>query len=320
MRLVLMGTGAFALPTFQCLAVRSHQIVTVVTRPVPPASGRQKKGPVNPVRDWALQEALPVIDPADINDPRVQRALAELTPDLLVVCDYGQILSPVTLQLARLGGINLHGSLLPRYRGAAPVNWAIWRGETETGVTVIHMTGKLDAGPCLATARVAIDPDEDAVELEHRLARLGVEPVLDSISLLSAWDGETVIGVPQNPAEATGARRLRKSDGVVDWSNHAQQIRNQVRALKPWPSTFAQFNGPKGPVPLILDKVCVVPPADNPPTGKPGHVVRVEKDLLWVATGQGCLQILRIKPSGKRAMDVAEFLRGHPVRVGDTFT
>jgi methionyl-tRNA formyltransferase len=129
-----------------------------------------------------------------------------------------------------------------------------------------------------------------------------------------------MIGVPQNSAEATGARRLRKSDGVVDWSNHAQQIRNQVRALKPWPSTFAQINGPKGPVPLILDKVSVVPAADNPPAGKPGHVARVEKDFLWVATGQGCLQILRIKPSGKRAMDVAEFLRGHSVRVGDTFT
>jgi methionyl-tRNA formyltransferase len=319
MRLILMGTGPFALPAFQSLLDSKHDVVAVVTRPVPPARGR-RKGPANPVLDWATETRLPVLTPEDVNDPRAQRELAERNPDLLVVCDFGQILSVETLAVTPLGGINLHGSLLPKYRGAAPVNWAIWKGETETGVTVIHMTPKLDAGPSLATARTVIDPDEDAVGLESRLARLGVEPVQESIQMLAAWDGESEIGTVQDPVAATSARRLRKSDGIVTWSNHAQQIRNQVRALKPWPGTYTQIEGPKGPLRLILDEVAVVPSDDAPATGDCGHVVRCEKKRLWVATGGGCLDLRQVKPAGKRVMDIAEFLRGHPMRVGDVFT
>ena len=165
MRLILMGTGPFAVPSFQSLLHSRHQVVAVVTRPVPPARGR-RKGPVNPVREMELNKHVPILDPPDVNAAAPRSQLAKFEADVLVVCDYGQILSVETLAVARLGGINLHGSLLPKYRGAAPVNWAIWHGEKETGVTVIHMTPRLDAGPCLAKQQTPIGPNEDAEQLE----------------------------------------------------------------------------------------------------------------------------------------------------------
>ena len=172
MRLVMMGTGPFAVPTFRALLASPHEMLGLVTRPDKPAH-RREKSPANPMREVALQHRLKVFEPESINSPEAQAWLGELAADLFVVCDYGQILSRDILSLARLGGINLHASLLPKYRGAAPINWAIYHGETETGVTVIHMTPQLDAGPCLVQHRTPIGPDETAPDLETRLAELG---------------------------------------------------------------------------------------------------------------------------------------------------
>jgi methionyl-tRNA formyltransferase len=238
---------------------------------------------------------------------------------LFVVCDYGQILSSPTLAVSHRGGINLHGSLLPKYRGAAPVNWAIWRGEVETGVTVIHMTPHLDGGPCLAVARTAIALGEDTPALEQRLSLLGVQPVLQALEMLAGWDGQSPLGTRQDVALATRAPRLKKSHGEVDWSQSAVGIVNQVRALRPWPGTYTQWLRVSHPLHLLLEQVAV-DALTLPTTGvAPGCVVRVDGQVITVATATGCLAIHRLKPAGKRVMDAGEFLRGYPVHVGDRF-
>jgi methionyl-tRNA formyltransferase len=252
----------------------------------------------------------------DINAGASLERLARHQADLSVVCDYGRILAAGTLATTRLGGINLHGSLLPSYRGAAPVNWAIWHGERATGVSVIHMTPQLDAGPIVARQATPIGDDEDAVALEARLAQLGVESVRAAIAQLESWDGQSPLGTPQDSQVASRAPRLKKTDGRVDWSRSAVELRNQVRALKPWPGTFTHWTNKNRDMRLILDQVEVE--LDASPSA-PGNVVCSEKDRLWVMTGHGALAIQRIKPAGKRTLGIAEFLRGYPIQVGDRF-
>jgi methionyl-tRNA formyltransferase len=318
MRLVLMGTGAFALPAFRALVASDHHVAALVTRPVPPPRGRQK-GPVNPVLEAFAESGIPVLCPQDINQAAVRQELSDYHPDLFVVCDYGQILSRETLQVARLGGINLHASLLPKYRGAAPINWAIWMGETETGVSVIHMTPRLDSGPCLAVVRSAIGPDEDAAALERRLAERGVAPVFRALELLESWDGISPLGIPQDPSQATRAPRLTKKHGEIDWSQPADKIANQVRALRPWPGAYTQWLKDPHPLHLLLEQVSVAQDRDGLDAVPPGTVADVSRDVIVVAAGRGGVAIHRLKPAGKRVMGTGEFLRGHAVRAGDRF-
>lgn len=318
MRLLMMGTGPFAVPTFASLLDSDHEIVALVARPVPPPKGRVKL-PLAPMRDLAVQRGVPVLEPGDINSEESRQTLAAFNFQLLVACDYGQLLSADTLAIPPLGGINLHGSLLPKYRGAAPINWAIYHGDAETGVTVLHMTARLDSGPCLVQRRTAIGLDEDAVQLERRLSQIGVDAVHEALGMIAQWDGQSPLGTPQDPTAATKARRLKKTDGEVDWTRSAGQIANQVRALKPWPGTFSTWRRPHGEaMRLILDHVSVAP--DMAPTGQPGDVVLADKSRVLVATGDSLLSLDRVQPAGKRAMSIDEFLRGHGVAVGDRFS
>lgn len=314
-RIIMMGTGPFAVPTFESLVASQHEVVVLVTRPQPPVRTRGKP-PANPMRDAAERQAIEVIAPDDVNSETARTQLAALRPDLFVVCDYGQLLSPQTLAIPPLGGINLHGSLLPKYRGAAPVQRCLLQGDPQTGVTVIHMTPKLDGGPCLATRCTPIGGEETAEQLELRLSQLGVEPVHEAIGMLAAWDRKSDIGVPQDPSLASRAPRLKKADGAIDWTRTAEQIRNQVRALKPWPGSFTEWQGGAGkPVRLIVDRVALGP---DPPAGaSPGTIVGIDDGGLHVATGAGGLVIQSLQPAGKRVMDAGSFLRGHPVAVGD---
>ncbi len=206
MRLVMMGTGPFAVPTFRGLIASSHVVAALVTRPDRPAH-RREKTPVNPMREVARQHGLKVFEPESINSPEAQAQLRELAADLFVVCDYGQILARETLTLARHGGINLHASLLPKYRGAAPINWAIYHGETETGVTVIHMTPQLDAGPSLVQHRTPIGPTETAPELEVRLAEIGSKAVLEAIDKLVRGESGGIVQDPSWPQRRRGSKR-----------------------------------------------------------------------------------------------------------------
>lgn len=317
MRLVMMGTGPFAVPTCEALCDSTHQVVAVVTRPAVPSRGRGP-APVNPMRAFAESRGLPVYDPPSINTDEARAWLVNWQADLLVVCDYGQILSSATLATSRLGGINLHGSLLPRYRGAAPVQWAVYHGDLETGVSVIHMTPQLDGGPILTTRRTPIGDRETAAELEPRLAQLGVPAVLEALEMLAAWDGHSPLGQLQDAAQASKAPRLSKNLGQIDWHKTARQIQQQIRAFQPWPGSYTDWQTPKGDwLRLIVQQVS---DATTPPAAAAGavcgQIVHVDRTELWVATGAGVLRLERLQPASKRSMDVAEFLRGHPMQLG----
>lgn len=320
MRILMMGTGPFALPTFDALLASEHDVFALVTRPTREGPGR-KGPPPTPMRDRAQAVGLEIHAPESANSAEFVAQLQAWHPDLLVVCDYGQILSSEVLATARLGGINLHGSLLPRYRGAAPINWCVYDGEAETGVTVIHMTPALDAGPAIVRRSTPIGPQEDAVELEQRLAELGAEAVREAVAALEDWDGQTVLGEMQDPALATRARRLRKQDGRVDWTRSAQQIANQVRAFKPWPGTYLFLPQRKGQaLRVILDQVRVV--SNEELNGmdvsrlRPGEIVAAPANQWWIAAAEGILAVEQLQPAGKRLMPVNEFLRGHRLEPG----
>lgn len=330
MRVVIMGTGPFALPACRQIMVEGHSIPLVVTRPA--AQPLAKKPPPRPVFEWATQAGLPIFEPASINTEAAIARLAELQADLFFVCDYGQILSRACLSASRLGGINLHGSLLPRHRGAAPVQWALLSGDQQAGVTVIHMTPQLDAGPALAIARTEILPDETAAELEPRLAELGVEATITAIRTLANWDGLSPLGQLQSGELVTKAPRLKKEDGQLDFAKTAEQLERQVRGCQPWPGTFAdlQLSADKQ-LRMLIRSARGIPQRVAALKGAEPGVVRIVsgteaaqassvdrdwsgawKTLLGVATGSGTLLISRLQPAGKREMTVDEFVRGHP--------
>jgi methionyl-tRNA formyltransferase len=266
------------------------------------------------MREIAHTHGTPIFDPEDVNNDESRARLQSYAADLLVVCDYGQILSAETLATTRLGGINLHGSLLPKYRGAAPINWAVFHGETETGVSIIHMTPRVDAGPVIAQARTFIGPEETAVELEKRLSEIGAGLVRRAIDALSAGQAEVL---PQDASQASKAPRLKKTDGLIDWSRPANAIKNQVRALEPWPKTYTFWHRPAGqPLRLILGPVAAL---DEPSgTVPPGTVLEAAGDRLVVAAGEGAVLVKTLQPAGKRMLPVSEFLRGYRVRPGET--
>ena len=311
MRLIMLGTGPFAVPTLRALAAdRSHEVALVVTRPP-----RGRNADASPMQQAAESLGISVWSPDTLNSTESQARLASLKPELLVVCDYGEILKPGVLTTARLGGINLHGSLLPKYRGAAPVQWAILRGETETGNTVFQITPGVDAGPCLGQQRTPIDPDEDAGQLEARLAEMGAELVCRVVADLAAG---TARPVEQDRGQASKAPRLKKEDGVIDWTQPPQAIKDQVRALRPWPRAVTFWHrGQGGPLRLNIDRVAIV---EAPVRGEaaPGTVLDA-KGRLVVATGDGAVEVAELQPAGKRAMSAEEFLRGNRVGIGDIF-
>ncbi len=305
MRIIVMGTGPFAVPSMRALHASPHEVLCATSRP--PRGRRAKPAPV-----FVAAEELGIETwlPETVNCDESREKLATYEADLLVVCDYGEILKPDTLATTRLGGINLHGSLLPKYRGAAPVQWAVFNGDAETGNTVIQMTPGLDAGPALGVQRIAIDPDETSGELEDRMAALGADLVLAIVGQLA--DG-TTNPVTQDKIQATKAPRLTKEMGQIDWSRSAQEIKNQVRALQPWPRAFTAWQRPEGePLRLIVHRVQTA----SITTAAPGEVTSIEEGLA-VATGDGSLLLEEVQPAGKRAMPIADFLRGNAIQVGD---
>lgn len=323
LRLVVMGTGPFAVPMLHALVRSRHAVVAVVTRPAHAPAGRRP--PPNPMRDAAVAAGLPILDPERINDPEATAAVAALAPDLLVVCDYGQILSPAVLSAALLGGINLHGSLLPRHRGASPVQWTILSGDDVAGVSVIRMTPALDAGAILATRSTPLGPRETAAELEPRLADLGAPAVVEAIGLLraaAATGGLDTVAKPQDATRATRAPRLTKADGVVDWSRSALAIDRLRRALDPWPRAVTFFERADGVRQRLVLEDSSVTEAVPPPGVASGTVLATDDGRLIVACGDAesgartALEILRLVPEGRRSMSSAEFLRGSPLHVG----
>ncbi len=311
MRLIMFGTGPFAVPTLRKLAARRHEISLVVTRP---PTGRTPTA--SPLQQVGESLGLTVWSPDTVNTPEARSRILSLAPDLLVVCDYGEILRAETLTTTRYGGINLHGSLLPKYRGAAPVQWAILRGETETGNSVIQMTPGLDAGPLLAQERTPIDPDEDAEQLEARLAVMGADLVNRVVEDL---DAGTAKPITQDKTLASKAPRLTKEQGIVDWSLPTRKIKDQVRALRPWPRTYTFWHrSDGGPLRLNIDRVQLHPPIAGLVSAGVGTLL-ILADRLLIAAGDGMLEVLELQPAGKRSMPAAAFLRGYRPTDGDQF-
>jgi methionyl-tRNA formyltransferase len=256
-----------------------------------------------------------VLQPEDVNAPESLERIRELGPELLVTAAYGQILSADLLSIPRLGGINLHGSVLPAYRGASPVARAIQNGDATTGVTIIRMTPRIDAGGMIAIARTEIGPDETAGELEERLAQLGAPLVAQSIAALA--EGPVPI-IPQDKSKVTRAPKLRKEDGVIDWSRPAWAVHDHVRAMQPWPvASTTWVPGPstgKTPMRIIVHQTAVV---DADARGRPGEVLEAAGDRLVVAAGEGAVRLLVVQLEGKKPAMTAEFLRGHRPQPGD---
>jgi methionyl-tRNA formyltransferase len=308
----MMGTGDFALPTFEHLNRTGHCLVALVTQPDRPQGRKQELVPSR-IKQRALAQDIEVQQPADVNAPASLERLRAVQPDLLVTAAYGQILSAELLSIPRLGGINLHASILPAYRGAAPVARAIQNGESETGVTIIRMTPRIDAGGIVSVSRTAIGPDETAGELEERLARLGAPLVAAAIAALAAGP---VASMPQDRTKVTRAPKLTKEDGLIDWSRPAAVIHNLVRAMQPWPvaqTTWqSRSDAAREPSRIIVHKTRIVTGQ-----GEPGKVIEAAGDRLIVAAGDGAIALGVLQLPGKKPFVAAEFLRGHRVQPGD---
>ena len=307
LRLVMMGTGEFALPTFESLYTTPHPVVGLCTQPDRIAPGRKTQHP-NPLKNLALARGTSVLQPPSVNAPEGLASLRALNPDVLVVAAYGQILSPELLAIPRVAAINVHASLLPRHRGAAPVAYSIWTGDTETGVSIIQILPALDAGPVLSITRTPIDPRETAGQLEDRLAVLGaalIPPVLDRLA------AGPVTGEGQDPALVTRCPKLKKEQGEIDWSETTRQIDCRVRAMQPWPQPYSYLHtADHAPQRLLILAVRRV--ADGV-TAPHGQIVRADRDGLWVQAADGVVEVVTLQPPGKRAMSASEFLRGHPL-------
>lgn len=325
MRIVVMGTGPFAVPSCRRIIEAGHEIALVVVRP--PANA---KAPPAPVATWASEMGLELFQPASINAPESLARLREASAELVFVCDYGQILSKDCLSVTGLGGINLHGSLLPRHRGAAPVQWSILAGDMQAGVSVIHMTPGLDAGPILSVRATDILPDENAGELEVRLSQIGADATLEAIEQLGKWNGVDAIGALQDKTQATKAPRINKADGRLDCTLSAIELERKVRGYQPWPGVFGElvYSATK----RIQLHIRAARAIDSQEVGSKavgtawtttaaalGHTGPAWSapwdQLIAIQTSNGVLVVSQVQPAGKRTMSVAEFLRGHPFEV-----
>lgn len=310
LRVVFFGTPQFAVPTLQRLMASRHPVCGVVTQPDRPR-GRGQKVSDSPVKAVALEHGIPVFQPDRLRVPEVADAIAAWRPDLGVVAAYGKLVPEMLLDIPQHGMINVHASLLPKYRGAAPVHRAIINGEPETGVTIMRVVKALDAGGMFAKVTRAIGPDETSDVVERDLAELGARLLVTVVDQIAAGAAHEA---PQDDAASTYASRLTKDEGLIDWTLRSIDIHNRVRGLYPWPHAFTHLDGTR----LIVLKTHV----DTATTGaEPGTIVDVTRDALHVATGdRGQIAIEQVKPEGKRPMATRDYLAGRPIRPGARFT
>lgn len=309
MRIVFCGSGGFAIPSLGAIEASRHEIPLVISQPSRPA-GRGGHLRATPLAKAAREKWLEVLECPDINAPEAVERLRQAEADVLVVIDFGQFVRPAARSAVRRDAVNLHGSLLPKLRGAAPVNWAIIRGHRQTGVTTFSLVDRMDAGPIYAVRATDIESDETAEELEARLADLGAETMLETLERIEAGDA-TPTG--QDESQATRAPRLTKRDGHIDWSAPARRIADLARGTYPWPGAQAMFHRSQGkPVRVTIARAT---PATNNAAGDPGDVT----EDRTVCTGSGALAIEQIKPAGKRLMNWKDFVNGYRVESGDRF-
>ncbi len=308
MRIVFLGSGAFAIPSFAALIDAGHDVAALVCQP-DREKGRGRELSPPPLKPVAEGRGVPVLQPRRIKEPAPLDALRALRPDLQVVVAYGQILPKPLIEMAPLGTVNVHGSLLPRYRGAAPIQWAIAGGETETGVTTMLIDEGLDTGPILLARAIAIGPEETAGQLEPRLARAGAELLVETVSGLAAG---ALVPRPQDHSLATHAPRLRKEDGRMNWSQPASVLARRVRAFDPWPGSTTTLGGRS--LKVLRGRL------DEPGTGEPGTVIRIDHVGVLVACGEATrLLLLDVQPESRRPMSAASFAAGARLQPGARF-
>jgi methionyl-tRNA formyltransferase len=306
--IVFMGTPETSAFTLESLLQGPDPVIGIVTQPDRPA-GRGQKTAFSPVRKTAQDHGLPVLAPKKVRDPRFLQILNSWHPELIVVVAYGRILPAAILELAPQGCINVHYSLLPKYRGAAPAAWTILNGDTKAGVTTMKLVEKMDAGPIYLQEEVTIGPDETTGSLQAKLIPVGAQLLLDTIRRLK--DG-SVLPQLQNEADVTFAPMLRKEDGLIDWNQAAAAIERRVRGLSPWPGTYTHLKEKL----LKIHRVKIVA-AET--TGNPGEVLRADAGGFWVATSSGIIGLEEVQLENRKKLPGAEFLKGTRVKSGDRF-
>jgi methionyl-tRNA formyltransferase len=308
MRIVFIGTGEIGLPTLNALLDSEHDVMGVVTQPDKPV-GRKHKVEPPPIKKALIGRArppgAPIFQPARIKDPQAIQQIRALQPDAVVVMAYGQILPRDVLEIPCLACLNLHASLLPRWRGAAPIQAAIAAGDCETGITVMYMDEGLDTGDLLLQRAIEIQPTDTGGSLHDRLAQVAPGALLEALSLLAA---ENAPRIPQDNAHATYAQKLKREHGKIDWSEPAEIIERKIRAFNPWPGAFMKVDGHN--LKIFSGSVVEL-------NGKPGEILHCNKELV-VAAGNGAVSLREVQLEGKRRMTAAEFLRGHGALVGQT--
>jgi methionyl-tRNA formyltransferase len=302
MRIIFMGSAELAIPALQAIVQSSDdQVVGVVTQPDRPA-GRKRQLTPCPLKAFAEQAGLPIMTPEKVGSPESVAALTELRPDLFVVVAYGQYIPTRVIELAPHKAINLHPSLLPKYRGSAPIQWAIANGDSETGVSIIRVAQKMDAGDILRQEHFPIDPDDTSQTLHQKLAEFGATLLLKTLDDIRAG---TLSPIVQDESQVVEIRKLTKEDGAIDWTQPASTIRNRIRAFDPWPGSHCKL--PDG-TPLKVWKAEIISA-----TGTPSELL---DDALLVATGNNALRLTEIQPLGKKRMPARDFLNGHPQQKG----
>ncbi len=307
MRIVFMGSPEFAIPSLEKLSQSKHEIVGVVTVQDKP-KGRGRKITESPVKKFAKERDLKILTPKNLKDEEFMQSLRDMNPDLIMVVAF-RILPEVVFSLPPLGTINLHASLLPKYRGAAPINWAIMNGESKTGLTTFYIKKKVDTGDLILQREIEIQPEENFGELHDRLAQLGAEVLFETMDLIERGESKPV---RQDDTQASPAPKITPEHCRIDWSKKALEIKNQIRGLAPYPAAFALFRDRI----LKILKAQVI--GDAPFSGDSGQVIKPdEKESLWVRTGRGILSLLEVQAEGKRRMSIEEFTRGYRIEPGE---
>ena len=307
-RIVFFGTPSFALPTLQSLLGEPDQVVGVVTQP-DREKGRGRKVVISPVKELALRHGLVPLQPERAKEGAFQEALRDLQPGIIVVVAYGQILPKSVLNIPKYGAVNVHASLLPKYRGAAPIAWAILKGEEMTGVTTMLLDEGMDTGDILLQTEVPIGDGETCETLHDRLASSGAQLLLKTLENMKA---ENIRPIPQDHSKATYAPLLKKEDGHIDWKKEAKEIDRQIRAFNPWPGAFTKWGDQ-------LLKIYRGETRERASAGKAGAVVWMGSDFIEVETGKDSYLIKEVQMEGRRRMTIREFLSGHPMPVGTVF-
>ncbi len=309
MKVIFMGTPDFSVGTLEALVEAGHEVVLAVTQPDKP-KGRGKEMQFTPVKECALKYHIPVFQPRRVREAECIDKLREYHADIMVVVAFGQILPKEILEMTPYGCVNVHASLLPKYRGAAPIQWSIIDGEKVTGVTTMQMDEGLDTGDMLLKTEIPIEAKETGGSLHDKLAAAGAKLCVET---LKALQNKTVIPIPQGETTTAYAKMLNKQLGNIDWNQSAVAIERLIRGLNPWPSAYTDWNGK---VMKIWDSEVV----EGISKEKPGTIVKVEKDAFYVQTGEGFLKVCELQIPGKKKMDVGAFLRGYQVKTGELLT